>query len=87
MSVLACDRLGCEAIMCNRLILDSTVRLCEDCWKELKNYKATWPPYMPVYQVRQRIEWFMSNVSPGSYTENCLDDIDVEFERLTGSKE
>ena len=35
MSVLACDRNGCEHIMCNRLILDSTMYICNTCFDEL----------------------------------------------------
>ena len=34
MSVLACDRTGCENVMCNRLS-DVYGYLCDDCFKEL----------------------------------------------------
>jgi len=35
MSVLACDRNGCENVMCNRLSTNCRYYLCDECFEEL----------------------------------------------------
>ena len=35
MGVMACDRRGCEHIMCDRVILNGSRYICEDCFTEL----------------------------------------------------
>lgn len=39
MGVMACDREGCQNIMCERLILRGRFYICSDCWGELCEYK------------------------------------------------
>jgi hypothetical protein len=82
MSVLACDRSDCPNIMCDRLILDDSRYICEDCWQELLLYKASWPNTMPQSEVRERIVQFM-RTDPGTHTTIKGEDIDDEFDRLT----
>ena len=35
MSVLACDRMGCENVMCDRICHDRQEYLCQRCFEEL----------------------------------------------------
>lgn len=83
MGVMACDRKGCEQIMCRRTILDGRDYICPDCWKELLVVKETWDKRMTAADVRRAIESFMR--SPvGEYLEV---DTDKEFQRLTDTEE
>lgn len=85
MGVLACDRNGCSHIMCRRLIVNDRFYICDECWTELLEHKATWEPPMSVRGVEAAIENFMGTV-PGTYltvANNC--DIDEVFNRLTGN--
>ena len=34
MSVLACDRLGCRNVMCDRISYEYNAYLCEECFNE-----------------------------------------------------
>lgn len=80
MGVMACDRKGCEHIMCDRLILDN-LYICPECWKELVNVKDnTWDKKMTAAEVRRSIERFMRS-DVGEYREV---DTKEEFDRLTG---
>lgn len=80
---MACDRIGCEHIMCDRLILDNRAYICNSCWEELLEHKRTWPAEMTKLEVRKAIENFMYKQQPGTFLkETC--DVDEEFERLTG---
>ena len=80
MSVLACDRAFCSEVMCDRMILDGSQYICDRCWKELLEYKATWPRTMAPGYVRRRIEEFMVS-APGSFKVPV--NTDEEFDRLT----
>lgn len=83
MGVMACDRRGCEKVMCSRLILDSSRYICDDCWEELLEVKTTWDKRMSAADVRRQIESFMK--SPvGEYREV---DTEEEFNKLTGVEE
>lgn len=86
MGVMACDRTGCNHIMCERLILNGSSYICEDCWDELLVEKAKWPSAMSAKDVRDSIKEFMDS-QPG--TGKILDSagIDEEFRRLTGEKD
>lgn len=83
MSVLACNRSGCENIMCNQLILDGAAYICEDCFEELCAFRDKWPDEeMLVGEVEERIKTFMQTkaVPYGKHTS----EIEREFRRLTG---
>lgn len=82
MSVLACDRLGCENIMCDRLLFGRRY-ICEECWRELLAYKATWRN-LSERQVKLKIMEFFGT-EPGAYRDDEIVDIDETFDRLTGS--
>ncbi|MFI5297367.1 MAG: hypothetical protein ACHREM_04655 [Polyangiales bacterium] len=82
MSVLACDRAGCDEVMCDRLILEGTAYVCDSCWRELLKYKESWPETMPLADVRERMKAFM-RTKPGSFYEVGKEEIDAEFARLT----
>ena len=86
MSVLACDRVDCPHIMCQRLILQGHAYICEDCWQELLAYRSDWPATMTVAEVRERIENFMRDTPPGTFSSIRGVDIDAEFQRLTVSE-
>ena len=80
MSVLECDRLGCEEIMCNHLILDGKKYICNSCFEELLEFKKTWTEEMKKGEIRNKIEYFMNETKPGEFSK-C--DVDSEFRRLT----
>lgn len=84
MGVIACDRSGCKNIMCDRLILDGTQHICEECYDELLLYKKEWPKVMTKREIRDRIVGFM-NTLLGSFTTLKQSAIDEEFDRLTGN--
>jgi len=84
MSVLACDRRSCPNVMCDRLILDGTRYICNECWEELVEYKATWQPPMTPLDIENKIREFIGT-SIGAYeTVETECDIEAEFRRLTG---
>jgi protein-arginine kinase activator protein McsA len=78
MGVMACDRNGCENIMCDRLLeLKVTQKyICNECFEELETYKNTWDEDTKVSDVYNRIENFM-NSEPHSY-DDCSDPEKVE---------
>lgn len=82
MSVLACGRGNCPNIMCNRLILEGSRYICDECWDELVAYKESWPDTMTAKMVRQTIEGFMDS-DPGEHKTLRNAWINKEFERLT----
>lgn len=84
MSVMACGRKGCEEIMCNRLILDSSAYICGDCYEELLLVKKSWPKEMAALDVGNCIRAFM-DTEPRSFIMLDAEGIDKEFERLTGN--
>ena len=84
MSVLACDRRGCEHIMCERLILNGSKYICDECWDELREAKITWPDAMTAREVYEAIENFM-DTRTGTHKVLDRDGIDEEFKRLTGA--
>jgi hypothetical protein len=47
MSVLACDRAGCENIMCTRYSHEYGY-ICDDCFEELKKSKMPVPLFMRI---------------------------------------
>ena len=83
MGVMACGRNGCERIMCDRLILDGSQYICWDCLIELREAKLAWPDKMTAREVREAVEAFM-RTTPGAHIQLDAEDIDAEFERLTG---
>lgn len=80
MSVLACERRGCENIMCDRLILGGTVYICNECLQELEEWRQKWSPDF-VGVVKQSILAFMDS-APGTYRKP-EDSLQAEFERWT----
>jgi hypothetical protein len=82
MGAMACDRDGCEHIMCNRLILRGDYYICNDCYNELQEYKETWRPPMTERDVEDKIVEFM-RTEPGTYKKLEAEDIDKLFKRLT----
>jgi len=67
MSVLACDRRGCDNIMCDRLSYQYGY-LCEDCFQELVNLG-----------VGTNIEWFMDSRPNYARQESTLAYFDCIF--------
>lgn len=84
MSVLACDRLDCENIMCDRLLFGRRY-ICDDCWKELLAYKATWHNLTESQIKRKILEFF--GTEPGTYVGGAEVDIGEAFDRLTRDTE
>ncbi len=83
MGVMACDRAGCEHIMCNRLILDGEMYICGECHEELREARRDWPNTMTALALREAILEFM-RTEPGHHRVLSGDDLDAEFERLMG---
>lgn len=83
MGVMACDREGCDNIMCDRCILDSTAYICPSCYGELLLAKETWPHSMPARDLRDKIEAFM-RTRPGTHGDLVGMALEDEFQRLTG---
>jgi hypothetical protein len=83
MSVLACDRAGCENVMCDRLILDGQAYICDECFEELKIVKSTWCYNLNGLSVREGIEYFMMS---RKNTQRSVQppEVEEEFKRLTG---
>ena len=83
MGVLACGRSGCERIMCDLII--NRHYICDSCWSELLAHKKIWPSSMPVTEVAERIDAFMTmNVRSSIEANQC--EIDAEFERLSDNR-
>jgi len=82
MSVLECGRMGCERVMCDRLILNDSRYICRDCWEELKSLKETWEPNLSRQAVERLIREFMDSVR--SYGENGS--TEDNFAGLTGNR-
>lgn len=82
MGVMACDRRGCEHVMCERVILNGSAYICGDCWDELCEAKEKWPDVMTSRDVREAIETFM-DTRVGNYRVLDRDGIEEEFNRLT----
>ncbi len=83
MGVMACDRAGCEHIMCNRLILDGEMYICGECHEELVEARRGWPSTMTALALREAILDFM-RTEPGHHRVLYGEDLDAEFERLMG---
>lgn len=83
MGVMACDRAGCEHVMCNRLILDGEMYICGECYTELLEARKAWPWEMTALELREAILEFM-RTNPGHHRILSGDDLDAEFERLMG---
>ena len=84
MGVMACDRRGCEHIMCDRLILNGSKYICGDCWDELCEAKLSWPDVMTAREVQEAIIRFM-DTGVGSHRVLDREGIEEEFKRLTGA--
>lgn len=79
MSVMACDRNGCNNIMSSRLF-DGKAYICDDCYQELLIDKASWSNNMNGTEVKGRIETFMSKPASGYVSDN--EEIEEEFNSL-----
>jgi hypothetical protein len=83
MGVLACGRLDCPNIMCNRLVLGGEAYICNECYSELQEWKGTWKD-VRVADVEGKIREFMAS-SPGTYKHSTdPESVQSEFDRLTG---
>lgn len=86
MGVMRCDREGCDSIMCDRCILESTAYICNSCWAELLECKRAWELPMSEAEVEQKIRDFMET-PPGTYSPiEDGDRLDAVFFRLTGQE-
>jgi len=61
MSVLACDRKGCDNIMCDKLILNRSRYICWECWHELEEVARGWPDRMTKRELNNRVRDFIEN--------------------------
>jgi hypothetical protein len=70
--------------MCDHLILNGARYICNDCYEELLNYRESWPNEMVKLEIKERIEVFMNETTPGTYSpELDYNGIQEEFDRLT----
>jgi hypothetical protein len=86
MGVMACDRAGCEEILCSRLILNRSRYLCEGCWQELQDYKIRMlreDAWRSAKDVQDGIERFLEREQtfPAYSMRKSAED---EFDRLVG---
>lgn len=65
MSVLSCDRYGCDHVMCNRVV-DHSKYICENCYAELLVCQQEWPTRMTEEAIKRRLDSFMAT-EPGTY--------------------
>ena len=73
--------------MCDRLILEQSRYICEDCWKELLEFRNDWLEETQPSEVRALIEQFMES-RPGSFSDpRNGESVDLEFKRLTEQSE
>ena len=82
MGVMACDRFGCENIMCNKLILDGEYYICHECFAELKHEKDNWPTDTKARDVFALIKVFMDS-RPYRNSDGEETTVEDEFNRLT----
>lgn len=80
MGVMACDRKGCDAVLCG-ILVDGRFYLCGYCAGELDEYKKTWPEEMRASDVQKAIEDFF-DTPKGTYEVLDREGIDKEFNRL-----
>lgn len=83
MGAMACDRNGCEHVMCRRTIFDGALYICDACYAELLEFKETWGADVRPSDVRSSIAWFMRECAPGTYGQEP-ETVDEAFARLTG---
>lgn len=84
MSVLACDRQDCRNVMCDRLILEGSRYICDDCFDELLEAKKSWPDKMTTVEVETAIRNFLESPK-GTHKVLRGREIDREFNRLIGN--
>lgn len=82
MGVMACDRSGCENVMCDRCILGRSAYICWECFAELEEARKTWPDDMDPREVEPRIREFMASPKP-AFGVKAGDSVDDVFRRLT----
>jgi len=83
MSVMACNREGCDNIMCDRYAHDIGY-ICNECYQELLVAKTHWPFSVPKDEVKQRIIEFM-NTNKGHTYNLQGSEIDNEFDSIMGN--
>lgn len=83
MGVMACDRKGCEHIMCD-ILMDvgrEQYYICSDCDAELQQAKNDWPRPMTVLDLQNHIHDFMKTyVGAHRVLDDC--DVDQEFKKM-----
>jgi hypothetical protein len=86
MGLLRCGRYDCEHIMCDRMVFDGEMYICDSCYEELR---ALWSVVsmdaISKHDVRRFIEEFMR--SPVETYETKISGIELhdEFNRLVGN--
>ena len=73
MSVLQCDRYGCDNIMCDKTIMENEYYICDDCYKELMDIseKIMYRENLTMQQIKKFIFDFMEDINN---EENCVDE-------------
>jgi tRNA G26 N,N-dimethylase Trm1 len=90
MGVMACDRQGCDNIMCTRTIRGSrhytgSYYICDDCFRELVALKGTWRGPLAESEIVEKIAEFMETERQGGTADDIdgRDGIDEIFRHLT----
>lgn len=73
MSVLACDRIGCENVMCDAMLFGNEMYICWQCLAELEEYKNTWELPITEAEIEKRIRGFMDS-GPGAFKVTPIED-------------
>lgn len=84
MGVLACDRYCCENIMCERMVLDGEMYICNRCYEELREHwdRECSGVSMSVEDVRRFIVDFMHSPVGTHGRKMSGQELQNEFERL-----
>ncbi len=88
MGVMACERDGCDNILCDsllRLKVDGThyqLYICRDCLEELQANKATWQPPMTMREVHEAVWNFMNEFKGPISNAEGRAEIEAVFQRI-----
>lgn len=81
MGVLACDREGCDNIMCDTLLSADCREFycCDECLAELEDARKAWPEDTTVGDVQRLIVEFMESQKGSQFPSTDSEDIEQEF--------
>ena len=81
MGVNACDRAGCQSILCHRILTtqDHEYYICSDCERELREKAENWPVELSKGDLSRLIDAFMATTPEDSETVTLSKELDKMF--------